>query len=95
MLLRLNNNAAKRKVDRGLKMLIKPIKYWVVASSYNEKQYQQVSHNWRFDACMIQAQNIMGTNSLFDKVYKVHCFILKNAYLHEPHPTKLHNTKMF
>ena len=36
MLLRLINGAAQRKVDSGLKMLIKPIQYWLVASQYYE-----------------------------------------------------------
>ena len=37
MLLRLINCAGQRKVDSGLKMLIKPIYYWLVASQYYKK----------------------------------------------------------
>ena len=38
MLLRLITSAGLRKVDNGLKMLIKFIKYWQVASQYYKKE---------------------------------------------------------
>ena len=37
MLLRFINGACLRKVDSGLKMLIEPIYFWLVASQFDKK----------------------------------------------------------
>ena len=42
MMLRLINGAGLRKVDSGLKMLIKPILFWLVASQNYKKKLKDV-----------------------------------------------------